>query len=315
MNTKSPVLALVVPCYNEQEVVANSITTLVALLKQMTAGEIISPDSYLVLVDDGSVDGTYSILQQHVSSGVRVIKLANNFGHQAALLAGLHYVTNKADCCISIDADLQDDIAVIPEMVEQFRAGSHVVYGVRSDRSTDSLFKKGTASFFYRLMSQMGVPIISDHADFRLISNTVLGELGRYREVNLFLRGIFPQMGYPSGQVTYSRKKRDGGTSKYPLWKMIKLAVNGITSFTNYPLKIITSIGLIIFAGSAVATIWAIYVVLADKNVPGWASITLPIYFLGGIQLLSLGIIGEYISKIYLETKQRPFYHIERIIE
>lgn len=315
MNTQSPVLALVVPCYNEQEIIAGSIATLVALLDRMVAAELISPGSYLVLIDDGSVDETYAILQRHVGPATRTIKLANNFGHQAALLAGLHYVTNKADCCISIDADLQDDIEVVPEMVRQFNSGSHVVYGVRSDRNTDSFFKKGTASFFYRLMSQMGVPIVSNHADFRLISNTVLRELGRYREVNLFLRGIFPQMGYPSGQVTYSRKRRDGGTSKYPLWKMIKLAVNGITSFTNYPLKIITSIGLIIFAGSAVATLWAVYVVVADKNVPGWASITLPIYFLGGIQLLSLGIIGEYISKIYLETKQRPFYHIERIIE
>ncbi|MEQ8812817.1 MAG: glycosyltransferase family 2 protein [Imperialibacter sp.] len=315
MNNSQPLLALVVPCYNEQEVILESLSALRALLKTMISQKQISSNSYIVLVDDGSTDNTYSLLQTRRDKNTRIIKLAHNVGHQAALLAGLHYVTDKVDCSISIDADLQDDIEVMPEMVRHFCNGKQIVYGVRSNRDSDTLFKKGTASLFYQLMQQMGVPIIDNHADFRLVSNTVLKEFGKYKEVNLFLRGIFPQMGYPSSSVAYSRKKRNGGESKYPLWKMMKLAANGITSFTNYPLKIITNVGMIVFAGSLLAALWVVYVVIADKNVPGWASITLPIYFLGGIQLLSLGIIGEYISRIYLETKQRPFYHIEEIVE
>lgn len=315
MSMPHPKLAIVVPCYNEQEIILDSLSSLRALLKTMISENQVSPESYLVFVDDGSTDNTYDLLLTRQGQAVRIIKLSNNVGHQGALLAGLHYVTDKADCCISIDADLQDDLAAIPEMVRHFSGGSQVVYGVRSARDSDTLFKRGTASIFYHLMLQMGVPIVDNHADFRLLSNTVLKELTRYREVNLFLRGIFPQMGYPSSQVTYARKKREGGQSKYPLWKMVKLAVNGITSFTNYPLKIITNVGMIVFAGSVLAALWVVYVVIANKNVPGWASITLPIYFLGGIQLLSLGIIGEYISRIYLETKQRPFYHIEKVVE
>lgn len=315
MLSSPPRLAIVVPCYNEQEVIADTMATLRLLLNRMTNEGLVAHNSFLTFVDDGSTDSTYRLLSEHQSTTNRIIKLSHNVGHQAALLAGLHYVTDKVDCCISIDADLQDDIEAIPEMVRHFHSGSHIVYGVRSARDTDTLFKKGTASIFYHLMVQMGVPIVNNHADFRLLSNTVLKEFARYKEVNLFLRGVFPQMGYPSSQVTYARKKRGGGHSKYPLWKMVKLAVNGITSFTNYPLKIITSVGVIVFAGSLLAALWVVYVVIAGKNVPGWASITLPIYFLGGIQLLSLGIIGEYISRIYLETKQRPFYHIEKIIE
>lgn len=310
-----PTLALVIPCYNEQEVIATTLNELSSLMKKMQDEALVAQDSFMVFVDDGSKDQTFSILQKNKAAGVRVVKLARNVGHQAALLAGLHFVTGKVDCCISIDADLQDDTEAIPEMVKKFSEGAQIVFGVRSSRKTDTLFKKGTAGLFYGLMTRMGIPLIDNHADFRLLSNQVLVELGRYREVNLFLRGIFPQMGFPTAIVEYARKKREAGESKYPFWKMVRLAVNGITSFTNYPLKIITAIGLVVFLGSFAATLWVLYVVLMGMNVPGWASITLPVYFLGGVQLLSLGIIGEYISKIYLETKQRPYYHIEKVLE
>jgi hypothetical protein len=200
-------------------------------------------------------------------------------------------------------------------MVEEFAKGNHIVFGVRGNRDTDSAYKRGTAHLFYRFMLGMGVPLVYNHADFRLVSNQVLLELKKYKEVNLFLRGIFPLMGYPSSRVYYSRKKREAGKSKYPFWKMVRFAATGITSFTNYPLKLITTLGAIVFVGSLVATGWVIWVVLQGKNVPGWASITLPIYLLGGIQLLALGILGEYISNIYLETKGRPLYHVEEIVE
>lgn len=310
-----PTLALVVPCYNEEEIIVSTIETLLELLDRLSKSNLISNESFIVLVDDGSKDKTVELALQSKSKSVIILKLANNVGHQHALLAGLHYVTNKVDCCVSIDADLQDDIKVINQMVSFYLAGAHIVYGIRDDRKSDSLFKKSTATLFYQLMMKMGVPLIYNHADFRLISNTVLQELGKYQEVNLFLRGLFPQMGYPSAQVFYSRKKRMAGESKYPFFKMLKLAVNGITSFTNYPLKIITVLGTLIFVSSIIATLWILVVVIQGRNVPGWASITLPIYFLGGIQLLAIGILGEYISRIYLETKRRPLYHIEKVIK
>jgi polyisoprenyl-phosphate glycosyltransferase len=285
------------------------------LLGRYIAEGKISEMSFIVLVDNGSKDNTILLVSQYKPSKVKILKLANNVGHQNALLAGLHYVTAKADCCVSIDADLPDDIEVIAQMLDFYQAGAQIVYGIRDNRGVDSFFKKRTAIIFYRLMIPMGVPLVFNHADFRLISNSVLVELQKYVEVNLFLRGLFPQVGYSSAQVFYSRKKRIAGTSKHPFFDMLKLAVNGITSFTNYPLKIITALGSFIFGASILATAWILLVVLQGKNVPGWASITLPIYFLGGIQLLAIGVLGEYISKIYLETKRRPLYPIEKIIE
>ena len=310
-----PILALVVPCYNEEEIIVSTLNTLTGLLSRYVELSKISDRSFIVLVDDGSKDKTIALAEQHKSDKVKILKLANNVGHQHALLAGLHFVSNKADCCVSIDADLQDDIEVISQMLDFYQAGAQIVYGIRDNREADSFFKKGTAVIFYQLMIKMGVPLVYNHADFRLISKNVLVELQKYQEVNLFLRGLFPQMGYASAQVFYSRKKRLAGESKYPFFKMLKLAANGITSFTNYPLKIITALGSIIFGASIMATLWILFVVMQGKNVPGWASITLPIYFLGGIQLLAIGILGEYISKIYLETKRRPLYHVEKVIE
>ena len=310
-----PILAIVTPCYNEEAIIISTLQTLTSLTEKLIAQQLISPASFIVFVDDGSRDQTLSLIRSHKNEKIKALKLAGNVGHQQALLAGLHYVTNKVDCCVSLDADLQDDPEVIGTMIEEFTKGNHIVYGVRGNRDTDSAYKRGTAELFYKFMLKMGVPLIYNHADFRLVSNQVLNELKKYKEVNLFLRGIFPLMGFPSSKVYYTRKKREAGESKYPFWKMVRFAITGITSFTNYPLKIITALGAMVFFGSLMATAWVLWVVLQGKNVPGWASITLPIYLLGGIQLLAVGILGEYISKIYLETKARPLYHVEEVIE
>lgn len=315
VHPSKPVLAIVTPCFNEEAIIATTVQTLNSVLGDLVKSNVIAPESFIVFVDDGSRDQTLELLRKSKTSATRILKLAHNVGHQQALLAGLHYVTHKADCCISLDADLQDDVDVIPEMVKEFIGGSQIVYGVRGNRDTDSAHKRGTAELFYRFMQLMGVPLVFNHADFRLISNQVLIELQKYKEVNLFLRGIFPLMGYQSSRVYYARKKREAGESKYPFWKMVRFAITGITSFTNYPLKIITALGAVVFFGSLIATGWVLYVVLSGKNVPGWASITLPIYMLGGIQLLAVGILGEYIAKIYLETKGRPLYHVEEVVE
>ena len=271
--------------------------------------------SFLLVVDDGSRDASFTMLPAAVGKHIKVLKLAGNVGHQRALLAGMHWVTDKCDVMISIDIDLQEDLGTIDRMLEEHAKGNEIVYGVRDNRDTDGWFKKNSALLFYRLMQTMGVGLIYNHADFRLLSNNVLREFNHYREVNLFLRGIFPMMGFPNAKVFYQRRERNAGESKYPLRKMLHLAMNGITSFSNRPLKWISMIGLIIFIVSLILSGWVLWVVVTGRNVPGWASITLPIYFIGGIQLLSLGIIGEYVSKIYLESKGRPQYHIEKVLE
>ncbi|MCU0394867.1 MAG: glycosyltransferase family 2 protein, partial [Chitinophagaceae bacterium] len=257
---------------------------------------------------------TLSILRSLAGRQVRVLKLSANCGHQSALLAGMHHVTGRADCMISMDADLQDDISCTRQMLEAYGRGAQIVYGVRQSRGVDTWFKKQTALLFYRIMQWLGVNLVYNHADFRLLSNQVLQEFGRYREVNLFLRGIFPRMGFTSATVYYDRQDRTAGETKYPLRKMLNLAMNGITSFSNVPLKIISYVGFLVFLASLMASLWVVFVILTGRNVPGWASITLPIYFLGGVQLLALGMLGEYVARIYLETKQRPIYHVEELI-
>lgn len=311
---RPPVLAIVLPCYNEEAIIASTITRLTALLNQYVQEQLVDPNSFLVFVDDGSRDKTLQILRQLKSEQVRTLKLSANCGHQSALLAGMHYVTGKADCMISMDADLQDDIACAADMLKAYNNGAQIVYGVRKSRGADTWFKKKTALAFYQLMLKLGVNLVYNHADFRLLSNQVLVEFGRYKEVNLFLRGIFPRMGFSNATVYYDRQDRTAGETKYPFRKMLNLAINGITSFSNMPLKIITWVGFLVFLGSLLASLWVVFVILTGRNAPGWASITLPIYFLGGVQLLALGIIGEYISRIYLETKQRPIYHLEEVI-
>jgi polyisoprenyl-phosphate glycosyltransferase len=310
-----PTLALVVPCYNEEEMIPLTIKTLKSLLKGLITEQLIAPNSFALFVDDGSSDATLRIIRETESTYIKALKLASNVGHQQALMAGLTYVTDKCNCAISLDADLQDDINVIYEMLAHYKQGAHVVYGIREDRKTDSSYKRNTAQLFYRLMEKMGVNLVYNHADYRLTSNTVLKELLKYKEVNLFLRGIFPKMGFTAAYVYYKRKSRVAGESKYPFRKMVGLAINGITSFSNIPLKIITYVGFAIFIVSIALSAWVVVVRIQGTAVPGWASITLPIYFIGGVQLLALGILGEYIGKIYLETKARPLFHIEEVIE
>lgn len=310
-NRNLPVIAIILPAYNEEAIINTTIEILQTKLNGMVTAGDIDAKSFLLFIDDKSLDNTFTILKNKSSSTVRAIRLAANVGHQNALLAGMHYVADKADAAISMDADLQDDVNVLDEMLLKYKSGAHIVYGIRKDRSTDSGYKKNTAILFYKLMKMMGVQLIFNHADFRLLSRTVLNEFKKYKEVNLFLRGIFPKMGYTSAHVYYDRLGRTAGTTKYPFRKMLGLAINGLTSFSNFPLKLITWMGLIVFIISLFLSIWVLIVVIRHSSVPGWASITLPIYFLGGIQLLAIGILGEYISKIYLETKQRPHYHIE----
>jgi polyisoprenyl-phosphate glycosyltransferase len=310
-----PQLAIVAPCYNEEAALKESLEKLNTKIKELIARGMVQETSYLLVVDDGSKDASFSILQASVGKHIKVLKLAGNVGHQRALLAGMHWVTDKCDVMVSMDIDLQDDPGTIDRMLEEYAKGNQIVYGVRDNRDADSWFKKNSALIFYRLMQTMGVGLIYNHADFRLLSNNVLREFSRYREVNLFLRGIFPMMGFPNTRVFYQRQERTAGESKYPLRKMLHLAMDGITSFSNRPLKWISMIGLIIFIISLILSVWVLWVVVTGRSVPGWASITLPIYFIGGIQLLSLGIIGEYVSKIYLESKQRPQYHIEKVLE
>lgn len=311
----APKIALVIPCYNEAEIIDKTIGVLRAFLDDLISRNVISHESYMLFVDDGSSDDTFEKIRAHQSSWTRAIKLSGNVGHQYALLAGLHHVTQTVDCCISLDADLQDDIRVIEKMLADFRQGSHIVYGVRKRRSVDTPFKRYTALLFYTLMKWCGIKTVYNHADFRLLSNKVLLSFREYREVNLFLRGIFPLMGYRSSIVHYDRLERTGSTTKYSLFKMLRLAANGITSFSNIPLKVISLMGIFIFVVSIACSVWVVIEFIIDQTVPGWASITLPLYFLGGIQLLAIGVLGEYISKIYWETKGRPRYHIDEEID
>jgi len=310
-----PKLAIVVPCYNECETVRDTLQVLSDLLEDLIAQRTVHGDSFLVFVDDGSTDDTFAQLKANRRKNCRIIKLTRNQGHQYALLAGLQYAHNKADCTVSMDADLQDDLRVVEQMVDRFNAGFHIVCGVREDRDTDSFFKKQSASVFYTLMEAFGVRLVRNHADFRLLSNRAVGELLKYKEYHLFFRGIFPEINLKLTTIGYVQRVRKKGKTKYSLRKMISLAIRGITSFSTMPIRLISVMGLIIFSVCAILSLNVLIVFLRGDAVPGWASITLPLYFLGGVQMLALGIIGEYIAKTYEETKRRPHYHIEEIIE
>lgn len=308
-------LAIVVPCYNEQEVLPETNRRLLALLGRMADGGLITADSAVHYVDDGSRDGTWALIQSLAGQDPRVhgIKLSRNRGHQAALMAGL--LTVPGDALVSIDADLQDDVDVIEKMVCEFVAGHEVVYGVRDSRATDSAFKRSTALGYYGLLRRMGVDLVHNHADFRLLGRRAVEALREYGEVNLFLRGVVPMIGYKAATVKYDRAERFAGVSKYPLRKMLAFAVEGVTSLSVVPLRLITLIGFIVSAFSFAMIVFIIYGTLVLKAaVPGWASSVVPIYFLGGIQLLSIGILGEYVAKIYMETKRRPRYFIEQTV-
>ena len=308
----TPNLYIVVPCYNEQEVLPITAPMFLAKLEQLTDEGKISADSRLLLVDDGSRDGTWDIISGLAASDERCIGIrqSRNRGHQNAVLAGLMEAKDRCDITISIDCDGQDDINAMDRMVDEYLGGCEVVYGVRSERKNDSFFKRTTAQGFYKFLSAMGAEVVYNHADYRLISSRVLRELAGFREVNLFLRGMVPLVGFKSTCVEYSRSERIAGESKYPLRKMLSLAADGITSLSVKPLHLIMSFGIIVAFLSFVGVIWAVITALSGKTVAGWASMTCIICFVSGVQLICLGIIGEYIGKIYMETKQRPRYII-----
>ena len=312
-----PKLLLVLPCYNEEEILHSTDAKLNAFYDELIDKALISRESKICYVNDGSRDATWNIIDRLAKANPRVlgVKLSKNFGHQNALLAGLFEYKGKFDCYISIDADLQDDVNAIVPMIEKYKAGASIVYGVRDDRSNDSFFKKFTAESFYNIMQWLKVPVVFNHADFRLMSRRAIEALKAYEEVNLFLRGIIPTIGFPSSTVEYARAARFAGESKYPLKKMLALAADGITSFSAVPLRLIALLGFIIFLLSMGLSAWVFFVKLfTDHATPGWASSVLPMYLLGGIQLLSIGVLGEYVAKMYMETKKRPRYFIQEKI-
>lgn len=309
-----PVIAIVIPCYNEEQVLAETHRQVKALICELVEDGKVSADSSIYFVDDGSQDRTWPMIERLAGGDPQVVgvKLSRNRGHQNALLAGLF--TAEGDAIVSIDADLQDDVGAIREMVDRFRRGTEIVYAVRQRRDSDSRFKRLTADLFYRLIRALGADSIHDHADYRLMSRRAVECLKQYREVNLYLRGIVPLLGFRSEIVYYSRAARYAGASKYPLHKMIGLALEAVTSFSILPLRVITLIGFAVFAGSMAVTLWAVWVrFFTDAAVPGWASVVLPMYFLGGIQIFCIGMLGEYLGKTYAEVKRRPRFLIEKI--
>lgn len=311
------VLAVVVPCYNEEDVLPETSKRLEALLARLIDAERIDSSSRIWFVDDGSRDRTWALIQQlsdRDHSRVCGIKLSRNRGHQAALMAGL--MTAKGDLLISVDADLQDDLEAIPKMLDAYQSGSDIVYGVRSARDSDTLFKRFTAEGYYALLHRLGVEIVFNHADYRLMSRRAIESLREFREANVFLRGLIPQLGYRSAQVEYARTERFAGESKYPLGKMLALAWQGVTSFSAAPLRAITTMGLLVSLISLAMGFWALWVRLfSDQAIPGWASIVIPLFLLSGVQLLSLGVIGEYVAKVFMETKRRPMYLVEEVVQ
>lgn len=305
-------LSVVIPCHNEERVLPETTQRLIGVLDALVAnGSVAEPKVFYV--DDGSTDHTWRTIEDLAASDNRIhgLKLSRNFGQQNAILAGLLNV--PGDVLISIDADLQDDVHAMEEMVQAYSTGADVVYGIRSDRSTDAFFKRATAEWYYRLLHAMGVKLVFNHADFRLMSRRVVEELRQCNESNLLLRGLIPQLGFRSAYVYYHRQPRYAGETKYSLSKMLSLAITGVTSFTEIPLKVITVLGMLVSLFSFGLAVWAFAVKLLWKlAIPGWASIVIPIYFLGGIQLLCLGVIGQYLAKIYAETKARPRFIVEK---
>jgi glycosyltransferase involved in cell wall biosynthesis len=310
------VLSVVVPCYNEQDVLPETASRMLALLERLMAANKISCQSRIYFVDDGSRDRTWEIVQSLVQRDLQVIgiRLSRNRGHQNALLAGLF--TAEGDVVVSIDADLQDDINAIEEMVDRYLEGCDVVYGVRKRRKTDTFLKRFTAESFYKLIALLGAQTVFNHADYRLLSRRAIEALKDYREVNLFLRGIIPLIGYRSAVVHYDRDARFAGESKYSVRKMIGLALDAVTSFSVVPLRFISFLGFVVFLLSAVMSGYVLWIrFFTNIAVPGWASTLLPVYFLGGVQILCLGVIGEYLGKLYSESKARPRFLIEEIAQ
>lgn len=312
----SDILYIVVPCYNEEAVLPETQKELENKLSDMISTGAISEESRIVFVDDGSKDRTWELIEKYHSENSKIggVKLAHNRGHQFAVLAGLMTVKDLCDMAITMDADLQDDIDVVDKFVEKYKEGCEVVYGVRNSRATDTFFKKTTAEGFYKIMQAMGVDIVFNHADYRLMSKTVLDALSEYKEVNLFLRGIVPLIGYKSDIVEYARKERFAGESKYPLKKMLAFAIDGITSFSIKPIRMITTLGVGALGVSALMILWFIIGAVRGNTVSGWATIVVSIWLFGGLILLGLGVVGEYIGKIYMEAKGRPRFRVEKFL-
>ena len=312
----SDILYIVVPCYNEEAVLPETQKELGNKLSDMISTGAISEESRIVFVDDGSKDRTWELIEKYHSENSKFggVKLAHNRGHQFAVLAGLMTVKDMCDMAITMDADLQDDIDVVDKFVEKYKEGCEVVYGVRNSRATDTFFKKTTAEGFYKIMQAMGVDIVFNHADYRLMSKTVLDALSEYKEVNLFLRGIVPLIGYKSDIVEYARKERFAGESKYPLKKMLAFAIDGITSFSIKPIRMITTLGVGALGVSALMILWFIIGAVRGNTVSGWATIVVSIWLFGGLILLGLGVVGEYIGKIYMEAKGRPRFRVEKFL-
>lgn len=317
METRNrPILGIIVPCYNEQDVIDDTATTLSQLLTSLKEKDKVGDKSFIAFIDDGSRDHTWERIMKLSGqfSCIKGLRLSGNRGHQIALIAGLEYYNEYADALISIDADLQDDVMVMEQMIKEYTEGVDIVYGVRNKRQNDTLFKRYTAVFFYKLMLFLGVNIIDNHADYRLTSRKVIEGLKLYTEENIFLRGIFPLMGFKSSSVFYERAKRKAGVSKYPFGKMLGFALDGITSFSIKPLRLVMVVGFLVFLTSLVMSGYILLSRYYFNVIPGWSSLILSIYFLGGIQLFSIGILGEYLGKIYREVKRRPRYFIETYI-
>lgn len=311
---KKNILYIVIPCYNEEAVIRETARQVAKKMQMLYEKDLISEKSKVLFVDDGSKDMTWPMIEAlHAENGIYTgVKLSRNKGHQNALLAGLSVAVKHADMIVSMDADLQDDIDAVDGFVQKYYEGCEVVYGVRSERKTDTFFKKFTAQSFYRIMQAMGVDIVYDHADYRLMSRRAVEELLKFKEVNLFLRGIVPLVGFKSDKVYYERKERFAGESKYPLKKMLAFAMDGITSFSIRPIRMITTLGVLIFVVSLGMLVYSLVRHFTGHTSIGWSSMFVSIWAIGGLQILSIGIIGEYIGKIYLETKERPKFIIEK---
>ncbi len=309
-------LAIVVPCYFEQEVLPETTKRLTELLDNLIKEELVSPNSYVLYVNDGSTDQTWSLISQFHESNkyINGVNLAGNVGHQNALLAGLSVAVEHCDIAVTIDADLQDDVNAIREMVIKYQKGNDIVYGVRASRKTDTWFKRTTAQGFYKLMSAMGVKSVYNHADFRLMSKRALEYLLQFRERNIFLRGIVPLVGYKTDKVYFDRAERFAGESKYPLSKMLAFALDGITSFSVKPVHMIIYLGLLFICIALGILAWVVESMISGHIVQGWASMMLSVWFCSGCLLIGMGVVGEYIGKIYIEVKDRPRYNIEQIL-
>lgn len=312
-----PVLAIVIPCYNEEEALENTLNTLLNYVNELVSKQKISEKSFIYLVDDGSKDKTYSIMEQYHNDKpdkIKVLKFSRNFGNQKAILAGLLEIRKyDIDCCVTIDADLQQDEKTIEKFLEEYQKGFQIVCGVRNDRKTDSFFKKFTAIAFYKLINLLGVEMEPNHSDFRLVSREVLDVLHQYREVNLFLRGVFQEFGFKKQYVHFDVRPRLQGESKFNFYSLMTLAMQGITSFSIIPLRFVSVVGFIMFFTSLLLAIHAIYEKIANQNtVSGWATIVLALAVIGGLQILCIGIIGEYLGQLFQEVKARPRYIVEK---